>query len=651
MLKNFTSAMQKKVASFGKCIPFVTKSNGTKLLKNVTHPKKNEMSRYLPSRFTWNEPKALSQKDGLTIFRNNVPEDSISSGNWMEIDKVTVENATEGVKRKVTVDIILNVGNPLRDNIELQVLCYIHQLCDNFADNKMQMLEKHYQQPEKVTMALVEENVYHLSYQYEHTCGFLTPQRNVHSQAYHLFVLFHEDDSKFSIANNPLQFIVDLKIPASSEEQIVNDPVIINLSAMPSSDIQSEHYLPIPEAKVATYSPQIFTEADGSFSMFFVPNGKFLLQIKPPTDLYEVFVRFNDNNTEYKMVRIMHLDRLSLLVPFELLRTESDEQFFVKVRIYHRLKQQKEEQELVSFSVLTKDLTFNCKEFVLGLSRVYINGKEYFDDLFVRLKNAQSTIFITDWWMCYNVLISRNPKVQLDELLREKAKEGVRIFIILFADIGSPELCSNIVAQLLRASSPNIHVIRHRYFNSGIVTSNGTHNYTGLPSSGLTGATTSPFKPDEKGTEIDQEKDIRHNLNLSNLLFHKNQNSDVENYWQEILEKQKDEPFIKQIEEKAKIEGLEIESKLVEELNFADISWTHHQKIVVIDSEIAYLGGIDLCFGRYDISEHPLYGSYDEFPGFEYYVPTKGLYNKDDRYTVGNSKYIFVPAIERISLN
>jgi hypothetical protein len=181
--------------------------------------------------------------------------------------------------------------------------------------------------------------------------------------------------------------------------------------------------------------------------------------------------------------------------------------------------------------------------------------------------------------MCYNVLISRNPKVQLDELLREKAKEGVRIFIILFADIGSPELCSNIVAQLLRASSPNIHVIRHRYFNSGIVTSNGTYNYTGLPSSELTGATTSPFKPDDDGTEIDQEKDIRHNLNVSNLLFHKNQNSDVENYWQEILEKQKDEPFIKQIEEEAKIEGLEIESKLVKELNFADISWTHHQKV------------------------------------------------------------------------
>lgn len=349
------------------------------------------MSRYLPSWFAWNQPKALSQKSGLTVFKNNIPEDSVSSGNWMEIDKIIVDSVAEGAKRKVTVNIILNIGSPVRDDIELQVLCYIHQLYDNFADSKMQMLKKHHQRPEKVTMTLIKDNVYQLSYQYKHTCGFLTPEKNVHSQAYHLFVLLHEDDSKFSIVNSPLQFIVDLKIPPSSEDQSMNDPVTTNLSAMPSSAIKSEDYLPIAEAKVATYSPQIFTEADGSFSMFFVPNGKLILQINPPSDLYEVFVRFNGNQTEYKMVKFMHLDRLSLLVPFELLRTENAEQFLVKACIFHRLKEQQECHELASFSVLAKDLTLNCKEFVLGLSRVYINGKEYFDDLYVRLKNAQST--------------------------------------------------------------------------------------------------------------------------------------------------------------------------------------------------------------------------------------------------------------------
>ena len=28
--------------------------------------------------------------------------------------------------------------------------------------------------------------------------------------------------------------------------------------------------------------------------------------------------------------------------------------------------------------------------------------------------------------------------------------------------------------------------------------------------------------------------------------------------------------------------------------------WTHHEKTVCIDQEIGFLGGQDLCFGRWD---------------------------------------------------
>jgi len=36
------------------------------------------------------------------------------------------------------------------------------------------------------------------------------------------------------------------------------------------------------------------------------------------------------------------------------------------------------------------------------------------------------------------------------------------------------------------------------------------------------------------------------------------------------------------------------------------LSQAHHEKFIVIDYEIAFIGGLDLCFGRYDIHEHPL---------------------------------------------
>jgi phospholipase D1/2 len=28
--------------------------------------------------------------------------------------------------------------------------------------------------------------------------------------------------------------------------------------------------------------------------------------------------------------------------------------------------------------------------------------------------------------------------------------------------------------------------------------------------------------------------------------------------------------------------------------------WSHHEKMVVIDQKIAFVGGIDLCYGRWD---------------------------------------------------
>jgi phospholipase D1/2 len=42
--------------------------------------------------------------------------------------------------------------------------------------------------------------------------------------------------------------------------------------------------------------------------------------------------------------------------------------------------------------------------------------------------------------------------------------------------------------------------------------------------------------------------------------------------------------------------------------NAADMTfyWTHHEKFIVIDYNLAFIGGIDLCFGRFDHHDHPL---------------------------------------------
>lgn len=51
--------------------------------------------------------------------------------------------------------------------------------------------------------------------------------------------------------------------------------------------------------------------------------------------------------------------------------------------------------------------------------------------------------------------------------------------------------------------------------------------------------------------------------------------------------------------------------------------WSHHEKMVAIDYEVVFMGGIDLCFGRMDTHKHPLIDLPDRngevfFPGQDY---------------------------------
>ncbi|KAG9129798.1 hypothetical protein Leryth_016007 [Lithospermum erythrorhizon] len=50
--------------------------------------------------------------------------------------------------------------------------------------------------------------------------------------------------------------------------------------------------------------------------------------------------------------------------------------------------------------------------------------------------------------------------------------------------------------------------------------------------------------------------------------------------------------------------------------------WSHHEKIVVVDHRVCFIGGLDLCFGRYDTTEHKVSDHPPViWPGKDYYNP------------------------------
>lgn len=51
--------------------------------------------------------------------------------------------------------------------------------------------------------------------------------------------------------------------------------------------------------------------------------------------------------------------------------------------------------------------------------------------------------------------------------------------------------------------------------------------------------------------------------------------------------------------------------------------WSHHEKLVIIDQRIAFVGGVDLCWGRYDTNSHPIVEEENKdklyyYPGSDY---------------------------------
>ena len=72
-------------------------------------------------------------------------------------------------------------------------------------------------------------------------------------------------------------------------------------------------------------------------------------------------------------------------------------------------------------------------------------------------------------------------------------------------------------------------------------------------------------------------------------------------------------------------------------LNSLDLLWSHHEKLVIIDQIIGYVGGLDLCWGRWDTHDHPIYEmpNGDQkylFPGIDYSNARIRDFNKVENY-------------------
>lgn len=138
-----------------------------------------------------------------------------------------------------------------------------------------------------------------------------------------------------------------------------------------------------------------------------------------------------------------------------------------------------------------------------------VDGRDYFWNLSRAINMAKNRIYIHDWWISPEIYLRRpgDERYRLDNLLKRKAEEGVRIFVIIYNEVtdAATPVNSPYTKKTLQGLHPNIMVQR------------------------------SPS-------------------HLPNGTFY----------------------------------------------------WSHHEKLCVIDETIAFMGGLDLCFGRWDTPQHCL---------------------------------------------
>lgn len=179
----------------------------------------------------------------------------------------------------------------------------------------------------------------------------------------------------------------------------------------------------------------------------------------------------------------------------------------------------------------------------------YVDGCGYFWAVSQALERARESIWILDWWLSPELYLrrppSQNEQWRLDRVLGRAAQRGVKINVIVYKEVTQAlTLSSAHTKHSLEALHPNIAVFRHP-----------------------------DHLPDAQTAQ-------------SSLV--------------------------------SSLQGLKLDAAGLTKLGSDALKgvygitddvilyWAHHEKLCVVDGQTAFMGGLDMCFGRWDTNQHSI---------------------------------------------
>lgn len=197
----------------------------------------------------------------------------------------------------------------------------------------------------------------------------------------------------------------------------------------------------------------------------------------------------------------------------------------------------------------------------------YVDGASYMHAVSVALEQARESIWILDWWLSPELYLRRPPaknqQYRVDRLLLAAAERGVKVNVIVYKEVTQAlTLSSAHTKHHLEELHQNIGVFRH------------------------------PDHTPDASVLSGQFLDTIKNMSFS----------------------------------PAKIAQMPLDGlkSIYGSTGDTVLYWAHHEKLCLVDGTIAFMGGLDLCYGRWDTNSHPIAdahpGSLDRivFPGQDF---------------------------------
>ncbi|KAL8669348.1 MAG: hypothetical protein Q9168_006053 [Polycauliona sp. 1 TL-2023] len=251
----------------------------------------------------------------------------------------------------------------------------------------------------------------------------------------------------------------------------------------------------------------------------------------------------------------------------------------------------------------------------------YVDGCGYMWAVSRALEQARESIWILDWWLSPELYLRRPAakfeQYRIDRMLQAAAQRGVRVNIIVYKEVTQAltrKYLSPTVPRYLHSLLPR-HTDR---FSTALTDLGLAATFASLEYLESENQLIDPFVP----VCSSHTKHALENLHPNIAVFrHPDHLPDAQTLQSSFISSLQNLSLSAKTAASLPLNALQALYGMNEDVI---LYWAHHEKLCIVDGRTAFMGGLDLCYGRWDLNQHPIADCHPSnlddtvFPGQEY---------------------------------